>query len=63
MAERHKSIVDETDVKVTTVFSDLHEHAVIDDGATLDDKALAALGYKQEFKRSRSFRSTLWRSF
>jgi hypothetical protein len=63
MADRNKSVVDEGDVKVTTVFSDLHEHAIIDEDATLDDKALAALGYKQEFKRSRSFRQRLWQSF
>ena len=47
MADRNKSVVDESDVKVTTIFSDLHDHAVIDDHATLDDRALAALGYKQ----------------
>ena len=52
MAERHKgSVVDEAAVHVTTVFSELGEHAVLDENATLDDKALAALGYKQEFKR------------
>ena len=52
MTERHKgSVVDETAVQVTTVFSDLGEHAVVDENATLDDQALAALGYKQEFKR------------
>lgn len=51
MAERNKSVVDESSVKVTTVFSDLNEHAIIDENATLDERALAALGYKQEFKR------------
>lgn len=51
MAERNKSVVDEGAVKVTTVFTDLGEHAVLDENATLDDQALAALGYKQEFKR------------
>ena len=60
MADRQKSIVDESTIKVTTVFSDLGEHAVLDDNATLDEKALAALGYKQEFKRfvSNAFRYT-----
>jgi hypothetical protein len=51
MAERNKSVVDENAVKVTTVFTGLHEHAILDENATLDDRALAALGYKQEFKR------------
>ena len=51
MAERNKSVVDENAVKVTTVFTELHDHAILDDDATLDDQALAALGYKQEFKR------------
>jgi hypothetical protein len=51
MAERNKSVVDENAVKVTTIFTNLHEHAVLDGDATLDDRALAALGYKQEFKR------------
>ena len=52
MDERKKSIVvDERDAKVTTVFSELHEHAVLDENATLDERTLAALGYKQEFKR------------
>lgn len=52
MAGRHASVVvDENDVKVTSVFSRLHEHALIDENATLDDKTLGALGYKQEFKR------------
>ena len=52
MAERNKSIiVDEAEAKVTTVFSELHDHAVLNADATLDEKTLAALGYKQEFKR------------
>ena len=52
MATGHKgSVVDETAVHVTTVFEKLGEHAVVDENATLDDQALAALGYKQEFKR------------
>ena len=50
MANREKSVVDESQVHVTTVFTD-GEHAVLDANATLDDKALAALGYKQEFRR------------
>ena len=52
MAGRHGSVVvDERDVKVTSVFTKAHNHAVIDEDATLDDKTLGALGYKQEFKR------------
>ncbi len=49
--ERSKSVVDENAVKVTTVFTKQREHAVLDEDAPLDDQALAALGYKQEFKR------------
>jgi hypothetical protein len=39
------------DFHVTSVLANLREHAVLDDGATLDEKTLGALGYKSEFKR------------
>ena len=56
MTERHGSvIVDENAVNVTSVFSRLHEHAILDEDATVDEKTLAALGYKQEFKRKGLF--------
>lgn len=42
-------VVDGNDVKVTTIFA--HEHAILDENATLDEKTLGALGYRQEFKR------------
>lgn len=52
MADRKGSlVVDPHNVKVTTVFGNLHEQVVIDENATLDEKTLGALGYKQEFKR------------
>ena len=62
MAERSKNVVDENAVKVTTVFTNIHEHAVLDADATLDDQALAALGYKQEFKRFGLARAGLLRT-
>lgn len=48
MAQRSGSqaVVDEHDVKVTSVFERSHDHAVIDEDATLDEKTLGALGYK-----------------
>lgn len=52
-------IVDEDEVKVTSVFKSLHEHAVVEKDATLDEITLGALGYKQEFKRDFS----IWQSF
>ena len=42
-------VVNGNDVKVTTIFA--HEHAVLDENATLDEKTLGALGDRQEFKR------------
>ena len=52
MATRRKEVVvDEKEAKVTSLFSQRHEHAVIDENATLDERTLGALGYKQEFKR------------
>lgn len=48
MADRRGSVVvDTSDVKVTSVIANV----VVDEGATLDEKALGALGYRQEFKR------------
>ncbi|GAB7346953.1 hypothetical protein MBLNU459_g2010t1 [Dothideomycetes sp. NU459] len=58
MSARNRSAaVGENDVKVTTVFS--HEHALLNEDATLDEKTLGALGYRQEFKRDFS----IWESF
>ena len=37
--------------QVTSVFERQHELAIIDENATIDDKTLGALGYKQQFKR------------
>lgn len=53
MAARRQGsvVVDEADVHVTSVLAKRHEHAVLEDNATLDDATLGALGYKQEFKR------------
>jgi hypothetical protein len=59
MAEtKHTQVVDERDVKVTSVLSAKHDHALVDENATLDEKVLVALGYRQEFKRSLSTAST-----
>lgn len=33
-------------VKVTSVLDKQHEHAIVDDNATLDEQTLGALGYK-----------------
>lgn len=49
---RRTSSISNKDVAVTSVLNKQHELAVIDENATLDDKTLGALGYKQEFKRS-----------
>lgn len=38
-------------VQVTSLMAREHDHAVLGEGATLDEKTLGALGYKQEFKR------------
>lgn len=43
--------IDERKLHVTSVFTQKQEHAVLHDDATLDEKTLGALGYKQEFKR------------
>ena len=54
MAPRQGSIVDEQNLHVTTVLTKRHEHAVLEENATVDDATLGALGYKQEFKRQAS---------
>lgn len=55
MAAMHGSkVVNEEDVHVTSVLTKRHEHAVLDQNATVDDATLGALGYKQEFKRQDS---------
>ncbi|ORY67479.1 amino acid transporter-like protein [Pseudomassariella vexata] len=60
MTVRHISqIADDEEVPVTSVFGRTHEHAVLDDYVTSDEKTLGALGYKQEFKRDFS----LWECF
>ena len=50
MAEQTKRsgshVVNEEKLHVTSVFQQTHEHAVIDENATLDDQTLGALGYK-----------------
>ena len=50
-SERKLSTVDETKLRVTSVFTKTGDHAVIDHVADLDEETLVALGYKQEFKR------------
>lgn len=44
-------IVSEDDTKVTTILEKNNGHAFVGEDSTLDDTTLAALGYKQEFKR------------
>lgn len=52
MAQKRGGVVlDETAVNVTSVLTSQHEHAVVDENLDLDAATLAALGYKQEFKR------------
>ncbi|EME83102.1 uncharacterized protein MYCFIDRAFT_153757 [Pseudocercospora fijiensis CIRAD86] len=67
MAEQTKSsgshVVDEEKLRVTSVFQQTHEHAVVDENATLDDQTLGALGYKQEFKRDFSILQSFSVSF
>lgn len=38
-------------LQVTSLMAREDEHAVLGEDATLDEKTLGALGYKQEFKR------------
>ena len=49
--ERRASVVDESRLKVTLVFTKTGEHAVIDHVADADEEVLVVLGYKHEFKR------------
>ena len=51
--ERRVSLhaVDPNALHVTSVFERDNELAIIDEDATLDEKVLLALSYKQEFKR------------
>lgn len=52
MAQKHSGVVvDEDAAHVTSVLAQHHEHALVDDITDQDATALAALGYKQEFKR------------
>jgi hypothetical protein len=46
-----QSIVDERALGVTSIFSKIGGHAVLDHDADSDEETLVALGYKQEFKR------------
>lgn len=39
---------------VTSILSRQQEEAIVNENATLDEQALGALGYKQEFKRYES---------
>lgn len=48
--EKRTSIRD-GQVHVTSVLTAQHEHPIIDELATQDEKTLGALGYKHEFKR------------
>jgi hypothetical protein len=50
--EKHSAnTIDESAVRVTSVFGQHGTHAMIEEGATRDERDLGALGYKQEFKR------------
>ena len=49
--ERKTSVVDETRLRITSVFTKTGDHAVIDHVADADEEVLVGLGYKQEFKR------------
>lgn len=49
--DHHMLEVGDGDVHVTSLLTSQHEHAVLYEDATLDEKTLGALGYKQEFKR------------
>ena len=50
-SRRSSEIVNSKALAVTSVLDNQHQLAVIEENATLDDKTLGALGYKQEFKR------------
>lgn len=47
-----KHTIDESALKVTSIFTKTGDHAVLDHTADADEEVLVALGYKQEFKRS-----------
>lgn len=49
--DHHLVEVGDGDLHVTSLLVGQHEHAVLDEDATLDEKTLGALGYKQEFRR------------
>jgi hypothetical protein len=51
-ADRRTSVVDEAQLKVTSIFTKTGDHAVVDYVVDADEEVLVALGYKQEFKRS-----------
>jgi amino acid transporter len=57
--QRKQSVVDESKLRVTSIFNKTGDHAVIDHEADNDEQVLVALGYKQEFKRDLS----IWSSF
>ncbi|KAK5115338.1 hypothetical protein LTR62_001538 [Meristemomyces frigidus] len=59
--KRH--FVDESELGVTSVFQNTHEHAVVDHELSADEKVLVSLGYKQEFKRDFSIWSCFSVSF
>lgn len=50
-ASHQSSQLHEKSAKVTSVLQQQHQLAIVDENATIDDKTLGALGYKQEFKR------------
>lgn len=51
-SNRHGNVVvNEDRAKVTTILEKNKDHALVGEDSTLDDTTLAALGYKQEFKR------------
>ncbi|KIV90844.1 hypothetical protein PV10_05452 [Exophiala mesophila] len=53
------TVIGEGKPAVTSVFADRGDNVVFEEGATIDDQTLGALGYKQEFKRD----FTIWESF
>lgn len=51
-ANRHGGVVvNEDSTRVTSLLEKNKDHAIVGEESTLDDTTLAALGYKQEFKR------------
>lgn len=45
------TVVSEDKPAVTSVFASRGDNVVLEEGATIDEQTLGALGYKQEFKR------------